>query len=269
MKAFMVAVTLGLMTSAMSPALAADTIVTSVADLPSATSWGTIPGENRNGGERTAVTDTVAQSGKGSLELFGDRARSQIGIQYDGARTNLGLLSTARSLTFDWRIAGDSLNSLNEDLTPALRLLIQDGASNTRKELIWEGAYNNVYGPQTVKDTWYTSSASDLFYITGESVNAGKTIADWASFLAPNSTISGISVGVGSSFSDKYHAFADNVTLTTTNGSTNYNFEPAAAAVPEPATWAMMIVGLGAAGATMRRSARRGGKTNASRAANA
>lgn len=238
-----------------SPALASEFIVETVAGTPSSTTWGTLPGENSGGGNRTAVTTTAARSGTGSLELFGDRARTQLGIQYAPFRTNLGSLSTAQSLTFDWRIAGDSTNPYNADYTPALRLLFQDAGTNTRRELIWEGAYNNVYG-NVNRDQWYTSSASDLFYVTGGSVNEGRTIAAWASIFDPRSTISGFSVGVGSGATAGYHAFADNVTFATTAGSNTYNFDQAAL-VPEPATWAMMIFGFGAIGISLRSGKRR------------
>ena len=242
------AATLGLVTG--TPALAGEVIVSSVAGLPSATSWGTLPGENTG---TATVSTTAARSGNGSLELTGDRTRAQLGIQYAPFRTTIASLSDIISLTFDWRIAGDSISGYNADYTPALRLLIQDG--NARKELIWEGAYNGTYG-NTMRDTWYTSSADDLFYITGGSVNAGKTIADWAGSLT-GATVSGFSVGAGSGALPTYHAFADNVTLSSSNGSTTYNFESdAVGAVPEPAVWAMMIVGFLGIGGTIRRAKR-------------
>ena len=234
---------------AITPAAAAEVIVNSVAALPTATSWGTIATENVGG--TIAVTSTVAKSGTGSLEMKGDRTRAQIGIQYSPFTTNLGNLSDANSLTFDWRIAGDSISGYNPDYTPALRLLIQDGTA--RKELIWEGVYNGTYG-NTDRDTWYSSTANDLFYLGGSAnANLGMTIADWAKTLT-QATISGISVGAGSGALTTYHAFADNVTFSTKSGaSTTYNFEPAVAAVPEPATWIMMFFGFGMIGFGMRR----------------
>lgn len=228
-------------------ASAAEVIVNTVGTVPSSSEWGAFPFENTG---TAAVTSTAARSGNGSLELTGDRTRAQIGVQYAFALTNLGPLSDVTGLTFDWRIAGDSISGYNPDYTPALRLLIQNGT--VRQELIWEGVYNGTYG-NTQRDTWYSSSITDLFYITGGSVNAGRTIADWANFL-PDATVSGISVGAGSGALPTYHAFVDNVSLSTSNGSTTYNFEVAAvAAVPEPATWGMMILGFGAIGAAMRR----------------
>lgn len=230
-----------------SAAYAATVTVNDVSGSPSATEWGTLPGENTGGGS-AAVTTTAARSGNGSLEMTGDRTRTQLGIQYLDGRTDLGALADVTSLTFDWMIAPGSTNPYNVDYTPALRLLILDGS--TRKELIWEGAYNNVYGPQTDAGVWYTSSAADKFYITGGNVNQGQTIAQWAAQLT-GARVSALSVGVGSGTTTGYHAFADNVTLSTTAGSTTWNFE-VAAAVPEPATWAMLILGFGVIGGTMR-----------------
>lgn len=237
---------------AATPALADNVTVSTVAPIPTATTWGQLPGETTGS---IAVTNTAARSGNGSLELRGDRTRAQLGIQYAPLTTNLGNLSDVSSLTFDWRISGDSVSALNPYLTPALRLLIND-STGARKELIWEGAYNGTYA-STSFDTWYTSSASDVFYITGGSVNAGQTISQWASQLT-GATVSGYSVGNGSSAGNGYHAFADNVTFTKGGVTTNYNFETAAVpgAVPEPASWLMMILGFGLVGAGMRRRIR-------------
>ena len=102
------------------PAIANEVVVNDVAGIPSSTDWGTIPGENTG---TAVVTSTVARSGNGSLELKGDRTRTQLGIQYAPFRTTIASLADITSLTFDWRIAGDAVPRLNSDYTPALRLL--------------------------------------------------------------------------------------------------------------------------------------------------
>lgn len=239
------------------------TVTGSTASLPSATSWGTVPGENTNGGT-TAITDTAPRDGNGSVELRGDRTRYQIGIQYGGAAgaTNLMALSNVTGLSFDWRIAGDSSNNYSPDYTPALRLLVQDG--NQRSELIWEGVYNGTYG-NTSRDTWYSSTFEDNFYQfktgSGVTLNNGsqvnQTLSTWITqTYSTNAFVSGISVGDGSGASANYHAFADDVSLRTADGQvTTYNFEVASTAVPEPASFALLLAGFGAAGMLRRRKA--------------
>lgn len=230
------------------PATAAEVVVT-----PSSTSWRS---EAANSGT-AQITSTAPRSGNGSLELRGDRTRFFTGTIFpNAASASLAAMRDVTALTFDWRIAGDSVSLLNPDYTPALRLSIFDSTTNLRRDLVWEGVYNGTYG-NTQRDTWYSTTAASLFYLTGPGVvvneNAGRTIADWATFFGANSFVGGISVGQGSSAGVGYHAFADNVTLATVNGSTTYNFESAAAgAVPETATWGMMIAGFGMMGAAMR-----------------
>ncbi|WP_233151095.1 PEPxxWA-CTERM sorting domain-containing protein [Sphingomonas sp. BT553] len=232
-------------------------VVTGGTGVPSATSWGVIPSEN-SAGASAVITSTAPRSGNGSIELKGDRTRFQEGIQYAPFTTNLMPLSSVSGLAFDWRIAADSVSIRNADYTPALRLLVQDGTQ--RSELIWEGVYNGTYG-NTARDTWYSSTFDDNFYqfVTGPGVTlvngsqVNKSLSSWiAQNYSTNAFVSAISVGSGSTAGTGYHAFADNVSLRTTSGITTFNFEVAAAAVPEPATWAMMLVGFGMTGAAMR-----------------
>ena len=51
-----------------------------------------------------------------------------------------------------------------------------------------------------------------------------------------------------------FHAYADNLNLTTDTASRAFDFQAAGAtgAVPEPATWAMMLIGFGAIGVSFR-----------------
>ncbi|BAK66004.1 hypothetical protein SLG_13290 [Sphingobium sp. SYK-6] len=244
------------------PAVAATQTVTSLGlPVPAGTAWGSLPGENTGGGD-AYISSAAPRSGNGSLELVGDRTRVQTGYQYGGpgVATNLGLLSDVLSLVFDWQVAADSAR---QTYTPALRLMVQDGAQ--RSELIWEGAYNpGVGGLASANPTgaWYRTNSTDVFwqFATGLGPNEDggmlqlHTITDWAAsnYYSDAAYVTAISVGAGSGATLGYHAFVDNVTFTTTGGSTTYNFEMQAP-VPEPATWAMMIGGLGLVGASMRR----------------
>lgn len=111
------------------------------------------------------ISGTAPRNGNGSVELSGDRTRFQLGIQYAGVITDLMPLSGVTGLSFDWRIAADSVSGYNPDYTPALRLLVQDG--NQRSELIWEGVYNGTMAtrrgtPGTAAAALPTTSTSSL-----------------------------------------------------------------------------------------------------------
>lgn len=218
--------------------------------------WSSPLGETAVYGGTAAITGTAARSGDGSLELSGPRSRFVLGTLYPNTTSaSFGLVSDMRSFTFDWMLATDSNPNYNPLYTPALRFTITNGVAGTaKKEMIWEGVYNNTYNTTTLGQ-WYTSGVDDKFYIGAGNENAGKSIASWAtdSSLA-GWYVTGISVGHGGG-AGAFHAFADNLTVTGVNGSTTYNFDLTAnaGAVPEPASWALMIVGVGAVGGAMRR----------------
>jgi hypothetical protein len=204
--------------------------------LPSTTYWGT-------GDGNSAITNTVAKDGNGSLELNGDRTRFfGLGSPFDDT-SNIGLLSNLSDFTFDWRIAGSSISLLSSDYTPALRLHLWNADGTVRSELIWEGAYNGTYG-NTNPDTWYSTSFSDNFYLGG-TTNYNISLADQITQLAAGTYISAISVGVGSSAGNDYKAFADNVTLGFAGQeSRTFNFETDSVAVSTPASLGLFSLGM-------------------------
>lgn len=212
--------------------------------------WTNPAGENSGGGS-SAITGTNAHSGNGSIELFGDRTRFVLGDLYSPA-SNLGLLSDFTDLAFDWQIAADSISALDPDYSPALRITFWSGG--VKDEFVWEAAYNGLYGAATDPGVWYSTSSSSTFYkrSLGNELDE-RTISSWLSTVSPDAYVSAIYIGVGSSAGSKYHAFADNVVA---NGTT-YNFEIAGKGVPEPSTWALMILGFGAVGAAVRGQRRR------------
>jgi hypothetical protein len=218
--------------------------------------WTNPPGENGDGTGSSAITNTVARDGNGSIELHGDRTRFVLGDLYSPA-SNLGALSDYADLAFDWRIAGDSVGNLDPDYSPALRLTFwyDKAGTMTKDEFVWEAAYNGLYGAATVPDTWYSTNSSSTFYLKSlGDENNQKTLSNWLNGYGSEAYVSAIYIGVGSSAGPGYHAFADNVVA---DGVT-YNFETAGSgAVPEPATWAMMVLGFGAVGSLIRGQRRR------------
>lgn len=211
---------------------------------------------DNTGGGSSAITAGAARSGNGSLELTGDRTRFfGLGNPFL-ASSNLGRLDDVLKFTFEWMVALGSVSSLDPDYSPALRLHVWDG--NQRSELIWEAAYNGLYGSVT-EGTWYGTGAGDNFYrwVSGSGVTLGgggaqvnQSLADWqagSTWYSDNAYVSAVSIGVGSSVGFGYHAFADNLTLAIGGVETTYNFETQA--VPEPGSIALAglaLVGLAA-----------------------
>jgi hypothetical protein len=207
-------------------------------------SWSNPAGENGNGTGSAAITTDSARSGNGSVELHGDRTRWVLGDLYSSA-SNLGLFSNFTDLGFEYQIDPLSTTSCcDAKYSPALRLVVWDGG--VKSDYVWEQAYQaGGYGAAGAVGTWNTIGAGGTLFKNGTSELDQRTVAAWAGTLSANAYVGAVYIGVGSGIGAGYTAYADNVTA---NGTT-YNFE----AVPEPATWAMMIMGLGAAGSVIRR----------------
>lgn len=233
-----------------SPALATSTTVTT---LDGSQGFAAPPGE-LNGGSTATITSSTALSSDGSLELTGDRSRVLNGNNY-APTGSYGLANGLVSFTGDYMVLNGGTGGIQ---SPAFRLYIQDGAQ--RSELIWEAAYNGGYTLNSIQHV----SASDLFwqYIAGSGPTGGgsyvmHTVADWGSLYSANAYISAFGVGAGSGAGASFDALADNLALTNTRGSRTTNLQSvnfaATGAVPEPATWAMMLIGFGGIGFAARR----------------
>lgn len=239
---------------ASSPAFAQQTVTT----LDGSQGWQAPPTELRN--NATSSSDVTISSNSsldadGSLALSGERTRVLTGDNY-GATTNFGSANSLVSLTGDYLVLDGGNGGIQ---SPAFRIYIQDGAA--RSELIWEAAYNGGYTLGAAD----SAGATDLFwqflagcgYVGTAGCGAGSyvmhTAEAWGDLFSSNAFITGFGVGNGSGSGNGFSALADNLVLTTTAGAQSVNFA-AAAPVPEPGTWAMMLMGFGAVGFSIRKT---------------
>ena len=221
---------------------------------------------NVGAGTTVGITTDYARSGNGSA-LF-TATQDQTGkadLIYNfgtaGASAPVAL-SSLSSVSFDFYRSGASTTDAN--FAPVLRLgMLKDG--------VFAGSlvFENVYQQQTISpvNTWTTLTAnlnSGIFWATNASLgptfasaNGGqKTLAQWiADNGNANLSVYGLEIGIGSGWNGTFFGAVDNVQANFGNARTvNSNFEVAVnAAVPEPATWAMMIAGFGLVGGAMRR----------------
>jgi hypothetical protein len=212
--------------------------------------WSSPAGENSAGASAT-ITSTSAHDGNGSLELSGDRTRFVLGDLYSPT-SNLGLLSNFTDAGFSYRIDPTSTNTINPGYSPAMRITFWN--NGVKDELVFEQAYQpGGYGAEAAIGDWNTTASDATFYLKSNgNENVENTLSGWlSSGQFANAYVSAVYVGNGSGEGDGYHAFVDDVRA----GGNVFNFE-VGGGVPEPASWAMMIVGLGGIGAAVRRRQR-------------
>ena len=222
---------------------------------------------NVGAGSTVGITTDYARSGNGSAyfnSTQGDTGKADLLYNFgaNGAVAPVAL-STLTSVSIHFYRAGASTTDAN--FAPVLRLgMLKDG--------VFAGSlvFENVYQQQQTApvNSWTTLTAnldSGIFWATNTALgptfanaNGGqKTLAQWlAANSGSNLSVYGLEIGIGSGWNGTFFGAVDNVNVAFSGGrSVNANFEVAAAtpAVPEPATWAMMIAGFGLVGGAMRR----------------
>lgn len=207
------------------------------------------------------ITTDYPRSGNGSIFFSTDNYNSKADMEYY-LSTPIAL-SSLEGASYD--IYRDSSSTANANIAPSLRLIVGAGAY-----LIFEPVYNGLNTIPT--DTWTTEAIGGSSYFWANNASnptqptdhtctpQGQcaTLSEWQA-SNPNAMIYGFSTGVGSGWGGTFSGGVDNISYTAGNQTTAFNFEVAGSqpgAVPEPATWALMLLGVGAAGAMMRRRSR-------------
>jgi hypothetical protein len=223
---------------------------------------------NVGAGSTVGITTDYARSGNGSAyfnSTQGDLGKADLLYNFATSASPVAL-SSLTSASFDFY--RDAASTTTATFAPVLRLAMAKNGAFAGL-LVLENTYQTQAAAPV--DTWTTLSSdlnSGIWWATNASLgptfanaNGGqKTLSQWiADNAGSNLTVSGLEIGIGSGWANQFYGAVDNVRVNFAGGpSVDSNFEvtAAATAVPEPASWAMMIVGIGAVGGTMRRRRR-------------
>lgn len=218
---------------------------------------------NVGGNASVGITDTYARSGNGSLQFTGQDGASKADLEnyFLGGPT----LASFGSASYDWYRS--STSTTNDIQLPSLRLYVTNGV--TSGTLIFEPYYQ---GQSIIEDSWQTTTftmssvawakPSPLAHGATASCDSAACFDSLANFSAVNQGlfVTGYSTGIGSGWSGSFNGAVDNVAFTFGGQTSSFNFEVAdrGGAVPEPTSWALMLMGFGGLGAMLRRARRTG-----------
>ena len=214
------------------------------------------------GGNGTVgITNTYTNDGNGAAYFAGNDAG---GAAKGDLAYNFAAPVALQSLNaLSYEFFRDSASTINANLAPVFRFnILKNG--NFAGSLVLENVYQNQMAAPV--DVWTTVSAtlnSGIIWATNSALGptfaaaAGgqKTFQQWIDDNAGSTlTVTGLTIGFGSGWNGNFAGAIDNVNFGFTGGRTaDLDFAVAAAAVPEPATWAMMMLGFGMIGAVARR----------------
>lgn len=211
--------------------------------------------------------------GFGSLQMHTTGKMEDWVFAYRYADTNWGMLSNITSLSFDWFRSSNP--NWDADITkdgiqlydwkyksPAFRLFFDD-----HTEIVWENYFNRpIDNDLSYVDSWQTSEMinGNFWYrdAVGYSLNTNPCTTSEMPIWGGNvQTLSitklidcygdkqviGVGVGLGSQWPYQYKGFVDNVRISSKGTevlNTNFDRRVPTTTVPEPATYAMMLMGL-------------------------
>lgn len=229
---------------------------------------------NVRSGGTVAIDDTHPENGQGSLHLTttADPSSKADFVNSWGVVSGRTLGNiTALNYSFFRDAGGTAANYL----APAFRLSFFDQPTGKSGYLIFEPVYQSSGNQPVATGSWIdTNMLSGNFWMrefggSGTIEKYDVTLADWSSgqqqapnayILNKDTFIYGIETGVGSGWNGTFSGAVDNVNISFGRDTVSANFEPnatATPAVPEPATWLMMLAGFGAVGFAMRSGMRR------------
>ncbi|WP_414903135.1 PEPxxWA-CTERM sorting domain-containing protein [Sphingomonas flavalba] len=218
------------------------------------------------GGASVGITNYQARSGNGSAVFASPSGSGKADLEYLFA-TPVALSGVVGG-SYDW--FRDVVSNNPAAQAPVYRLILGNASGKALGGgtfLVYEPVYNGV--GTAPEGAWQTATfdLSSTFWANNNNVTraagvdsckSGGTcfdsLGDWIS-LNSSLTVIGIGVGVGSGWDGGFVGAVDNVSYNFGNaGSATFNFEVAGLnAVPEPASWAMLIAGFGLIGFAMRR----------------
>ena len=225
--------------------------------------------QNVGANASVGITTTQARSGTGSVEFIGLSSQGypdQNGNPGSGSKADMEYyfsqplaLSDFVGASYDWYRSSASTN--NGIQTASFRLLVNtpNFTLSPSTALIFEPYYQGA--PANVATDQWVSEAITLsseFWNNSGLTSPGNFTNSLSSWIAanPGLVVVGLSTGFGSGWDGKFYGNVDNISYNFGARSGAFNFEVASAAVPEPATWAMLIAGFALVGASMRRRTR-------------
>lgn len=223
---------------------------------PAATTW---QQQAVGGGGTVGITNTYTNDGNGAAYFSTVNGDSKGDLNYNF--TAPVLLSDLTSISYDFYRDGSSTTGAN--FQPVMRLNITENnvfAGSLVLEYIYQNqttppvnAWTNLSGTLTSGIFWATNTRLGPTFAAAD--GGQKTLQAWLDGNAGDTLrVTGVSLGVGSGWSGTFSGAADHAQYAFTGGpSNNFDFAVAGGAVPEPATWAMMIIGFGATGSMIRR----------------